>query len=480
MRRFAFFLSSERYKNYCDTPFCHADSDLLRQVLVESCDYAPENCTALKLEIGDGLNAERILSQIEDLVGRVEDGDSILFFFAGHGVVVESKTYLVLPDTSILNQSGTALKMSDVSYHLSKNKKLNIRLFDCCHSGENSRNPDGDMETEDFMRAVLAEGNECSITFASCAAHEKSYWDETAGNGIFTKSLVEAIKTVSEEAEIYAELIKIDVCNTVQRWCEERGKKQTPTLSVQVSGNISIGKKKRRFFQTPEPEVQVPLSLIQRLKDSRTKEIVDEKLYPELARSLKSIQDEVKLFFQSEKLYGIVLKESSAAKVDDIPEFLRNKIISRMKSYKTMHSMEAIRSERPRLKDAFGSIFEYKPIFDVNYYITQKYEMPACFLTFESTTDGYVPASNIFFYVCPLQASVAILSGYYFDKAYNQTEHNFIVRRMQQHIYTIPEFRSDKFLESVGPLAATYEVDLASEINERLHSINKELDVATK
>ena len=152
--------------------------------LIDNCDYLSENSVIIKLDQDDGVTTEQILAQITDLVDRADDGDSILFFYAGHGVAIESNTYLVLPETSPFNEANTSLKLSDINYHLSKNKRVNIRIFDCCHSGENSRDAVVESQAEEFIRAVLSEGNDCSLTLASCAAHEKSYPDDAIRNGV--------------------------------------------------------------------------------------------------------------------------------------------------------------------------------------------------------------------------------------------------------------------------------------------------------
>ena len=471
MRRFAFYLSGEKYQHYPDTPYCHADAELLCKTLIENCDYLAENSIIIKLEVGDGNDAEFILGQISELVERADDGDSILFFFAGHGLSIDSKTYLVLPDTTRFNESNTALKLSDVTYYLSKNKRLNIRIFDCCHSGEDSRSADTEIETQEFMRRVLSETNDCSITLASCSATQKSYWDDAIGNGIFTSSLVKAINGQKENSEIYAETLKIEICNSVRDWCEVRGKSQTPTLNAQISGNLPIA---RRAIQKKETApIRVELPRLERLAAARNIEVVNDAMYSELEEALKFIAVEFEKFLKSD-LYDISMKQTSFERAENIPEFLKEKILNRMKSFRTMHVMEAIRTERPRLKSSFNSVLEYTPEYNTNYYITQKWGMPDSFFTFESKADGYLPSSAIFFYICPLQASIALVYGYYFDKAYNESEPDIRLRKIQHRTYSMQEFRERKYISEFSDLKLAYQFDLGVEIDERLSVLEAE------
>lgn len=471
MRRFAFYLSSEKYLNYPDTPHCHADAELLQKTLIESCDYLAETSTIIKLEPGDENTAASIINQVAELVERSHDGDSILFFFAGHGISIDSKTYLVLPDTTRFNEQSTALALSDINHYLSRNRRLNIRIFDCCHSGEDSRSADTELETQEFMRKVLTETNDCSITLASCSSSQKSYWDDTIGNGIFTSSLVKAIHGQKENSEIYAETLKIEVCNSVRDWCEARGKAQTPTLNAQISGNLPIA---RRCIQKKETgPVRIELPRLERLAAARSIEVVNDAMYPELEEALKFIAGEFEGCLKSD-LYDISLKQTRFEQAESIPDFLKEKILDRMKSFRTMHVMEAERTERPRLKNSFNSILEYKPEYDTNYYINQKWGMPESFLTFESKTDGYLPSSAIFFYICPMQASIALVYGYYFDNTYNESKSEIRLRKIQHRLYSIPEFRQRKYVSEFSDLKLAYQFDLGVEIDERLNVLEAE------
>ncbi|MBC3833205.1 caspase family protein [Undibacterium amnicola] len=481
MHRFAFFLSSENYKHYSDTPYCHADAELLRKTLIESCDYLPENSIILKLEKDDGNTNEQILKQVADLVTQTKDGDSILFFYAGHGIAIDSNTYLVLPETSPLNAAATSLKLSEVNYYLSQNKRLNIRIFDCCHSGEGSRNAVSENQAAEFMQAILNEGNDCSLTFASCAVHEKSYPDDAECQGVFTASLVNAINAQKADSDIYLESLKIEVCNSVQAWCAKRGKTQTPTLRVQVTGNMPFARRKN----PPEPEATLStspvLSRSEQLNNARQSVVVDNKLYPELTAALNIIATEFEKRIQETDVYGININRIEPKIAEDIPEFLKQKIIDRMKTYRTMHAMNVVRVERPQIKNSILSSFlEHRPIYDTNYYINQKFEMPKCFQTFESTTDGYIPSSSIFFYVCPLQTTIAVLMGYFFDKSFNASEPDIKLQKVLHKVYSISDFRNKEYVLGFDDFIASFKLDLELAIDERLTYLAKENQAASK
>lgn len=479
MRRFALFISSEKYGHYDETPYCHADAARLRETLTDQCDYLPENTLSLALEPGDGIDAAQIIEKVTHLIERSEDGDSILFFFAGHGTAIEEKTYLILPDTSRSNVPGTSLKWSDIEYFLSKNKRLNIRIFDCCHSGEGSREAVPGIEADSFLTAILSGGTDCSMTLASCAVHEKSYCDDALGHGIFTSSLITAINEQEADTVIYAEVLKISVCDAVQNWCETRGIKQTPTLRGQVSGNMPFAKRKPLQVRST-PTFTTTLSIAERLHKARNIEVIDKNFFPHLNDALNFLEAKLSALLASEDLYGMILKSIEKKRAYDIPSFLKEIILVRMKSFRTMHTMEVVQVERQEIDSALNSLFKRKPIFDTQYIIYQKYEMPDCFLTFESVTDGYIPSANFFVYVCPLQASIAILVGYYFDRAFHDTQSDYHIQKLSHKIYSTSDFLEKKYLDDLVPSVTAFQFDLGVEISERLTQLEKELNAVEK
>ena len=194
MRRFAIFLSSENYNNYSDTEYCHTDSDNLKNILIDRCDYAIENILQIKLTPEFKKNSQDIIEEIKELLERSEEGDSILFFYAGHGLAINGKSYLILPETRVFDVETSALALHDIHHYLRGNQRLNIRIFDCCHSGENIRAADTNLNSNDFVKDILLNGGDGTITFSSCAINEKSYPDIDIRQGVLHHRLCSRLK----------------------------------------------------------------------------------------------------------------------------------------------------------------------------------------------------------------------------------------------------------------------------------------------
>ncbi len=100
MARYAIFISVENYANFSTTKFTHADSKLIYSALTEQCDYSKQHSLLLNLSPDDEKSPSEILTAINKTVSNSSAGDSILFYFAGHGHYYDGRTYLILPNTA--------------------------------------------------------------------------------------------------------------------------------------------------------------------------------------------------------------------------------------------------------------------------------------------------------------------------------------------------------------------------------------------
>jgi hypothetical protein len=474
MRRFGIFLSTEKYQDYPDTPHCHADSDSLKNALVEKCDYPLENMLQIKLSPGCGKGPAEILQEINILLDRSDDGDSILFFYAGHGEVINQKSYLILPDTRRIDTESSALALADVSYYLSKNKRINFRIFDCCHSGENIRDTGIEFDSTEFIKSVLADGGDASVTFSSCAIHEKSYWDDDIKQGVFTSSFVNAIRELPADTPVHIEKIKIDVCARVQKWAEDRSKTQTPTLSMHMTGNMPFAHTKKSAAPTSSAPSVPTLAFEERLQRAREVEVVDEAFYPTLQLIATKLTTQLSLKIGGMDFYTLNPTVQPPAKCDKIPSSIEERIALKMQSEKTMHEMEVIRTKRPIT--SLQMLMNAQPIYDVDYIVSQRSNMPDCFVEGKISGDKIVPQASVFIYICPLQASVTFICGHLFNVAFNSAKQNAKVYITSTENFSIASLRNETYIELVDVTLKSFKDDLHAEVLARLKVIENEIE----
>ena len=120
-------------------------------------------------------------------------------------------------------------------------------IIDACHSGLDVR---GDMSAG-FVTKLL---DKSWATLASCSEKECSYPDSKKEQGIFTYCISEAIKKWKKESEITIEELKIVVSEMLEKWCEDTGLSQHPTLNGSIVGIQSLA---IRNNKTAEYEIVV-------------------------------------------------------------------------------------------------------------------------------------------------------------------------------------------------------------------------------
>ncbi|CAF4147252.1 unnamed protein product [Rotaria sordida] len=165
---------------------------------------------------------------IIDFENSIEQGDMVLFYFAGHGVQWEDQNYLIPKDIPTLD--GAALNKNAINaQHIldtlsDHNPYVTIFLLDCCRK-YHLRNPEVDARDPDAsgsksvgLKAMSKAGS--LIAFA-CAPGTIAIEGKGQRNGLFTKHLLEHIKTENEDIQ----MILRDVAKGVK---QESKSKQIP------------------------------------------------------------------------------------------------------------------------------------------------------------------------------------------------------------------------------------------------------------
>jgi len=439
MKRLAFLLGTEKYKEFGPTHFCHADVNLLRNTLIDYCGFAEQDVIHKLLTPDDDVKPITILNELKYLVDKSSDGDTILFYYAGHGTFYNGDSYLILPNTARDNKEQTALPLRDISNLLREKSRTNIRVFDSCHSGQDVRAEQlEELDYNAFTRDILSGSAEGWITFASCREDEVSYGDPKLQQGVFTYYLAESIREFGEDEKIYPEILKIKVCEKVAKWCVDNQKSQTPTYNAALSGNVSIAVRKKLVRETNTPVVdQIPSNVNVRSVEERLLElkkferIGNEQHKEALANYIAKAKESVVLRFNEKPLFGVVPEISDIVEADEIPNDIKpliTRVIS-SKDLRTLHDVEIIRHYEKKnnfnpvvpfsesLSKAFSSIGkllyqETEPkVISVTHKISQDILWPNSYFELEIESDGYIPNGKIFVYIVPLLVTACLISG---------------------------------------------------------------------
>lgn len=412
MPRFAVIVGVEKYAHYDDTPYAHADAALLEKTLVECCDYLPQDVTTLKLTPDVEMTPEDLLYQISSAVKSSKEGDTVLFYFAGHGVAVNDEPYLLLPRSQRDQLDRTALPLRNVSDQLRQRSRVCVRLFDACHSGTDVR--DGNAVSPRGFLEALESGpaSDGWLTIAACGADEKSYPDATLGHGIFTHFLCEYIEQLAPGSEIIPELLKVAVTDRVSDFARQKSRTQTPTLIAAIRGNVRIG---MRRAPLPKVSAATPEALTERI--SRIDAIPgfsDERL----GELLTVMRDEVEATLKSSWPFEQAFTANAPCRADDVPDDMKKPLVLFAREYQSRHTLRAVVEEVEDypfgMSSAMAMAFGTRKRKQTTYEVGQDYNMPRSMVLMEGEPVGRcVPAVQLLVYVIPLQIRACLLVSTY-------------------------------------------------------------------
>ncbi len=408
MTRYAIIISVEKYSRFQPTPFAHADGKSLRSVLIEKCDYTAQHCLSLQLAPENTKTADEILAEIKKTVEGAGSGDSILFYFAGHGhLAKKDEAYLILPGTEPNKYESTALALDKISEELRRPELPCFRVFDACHSGLDVRSNSDEPDSGAFVRAVTHDASGW-VTLAACREDEFSYPDQDLGHGVFTYYLCEYIRNLEPDKPVLPELLKVDI---VERVLERTKQRQTPTLNASISGNISLAV--RRQDDPQEKPDALPTETAQKLRERIVKlqNMPDLLAEGHLEKSLEILVEACKSEFERMNELGGELSTTSPISADDIPEGMHREVVEfvRRQGFHPRHKFER-EIERERLPRHY-LLSDYRPrILTTHYDICQSSDLPETAALLKIQGDGRcIPDVQVLLYVIPLQLKACLL-----------------------------------------------------------------------
>lgn len=146
--------------------------------------YAADQMTVLTDDAktpADWPSIGNIRRAVEDLARAGEEGDTILFFFSGHGIMHNGEGYLVPTDGNQKN----AILLNWVDGQLAQSKaSTKLLILDACHAGA-AKGIDGIVPNR---KTAL---NVCKLL--SCDKDQLSWPDKNLGQSVFTKCLIDGL-----------------------------------------------------------------------------------------------------------------------------------------------------------------------------------------------------------------------------------------------------------------------------------------------
>ncbi len=208
------------------------------------------------LEYEDLPNLEEIKKAIRAFGSRIRNGGVGLFYYAGHGIQVNGKNFLVPTLAEIYSEEEVEYESVDVGFVLAQmenaGNRMNIIILDACRNNPFSRSWRSTNQGLAFIDAPTG------TLIAYATAPGKVASDGTGDNGLYTEELLKQLKIEGLKIE--------DVFKQVRAAVVERSDgMQTPWESSSLIGDFyfiepSLAERSKMLTEEDEaiPEVEIP------------------------------------------------------------------------------------------------------------------------------------------------------------------------------------------------------------------------------
>jgi len=195
MKRFAIFIGIDAYNNGI-TPLRCACNDA-KQL---SMKFAAAGFETPDLILNDEASCVPVIKKIKTLMTKIDSGDLLIFYFAGHGRELNGEHYLVgrngEADATLF--SIDTLPVSTLVATTNKPGVRRLFILDCCRdnllAGRSTAYACEESRSIALNNAVkMQSGFIPPLILNSCSSGEKAFEDPASGHGYFTKALLQTI-----------------------------------------------------------------------------------------------------------------------------------------------------------------------------------------------------------------------------------------------------------------------------------------------
>lgn len=233
-----------------DLKFAVADATLMYDTLVRTCGYQPNNILLLSDAQEDdtgrplGIN---LRERVRTFLTFMEENDTVLFFFAGHGFLDDARQAFLAPKDCQKSRLGiTGFRLAELRDMLQQCQAARkLLMLDCCHAGSARSIGEGVSSAELGAEFRSARG---LITLASCKKDEFSAELESAGHGLFTYFLAKGLEGEADrDGDRFVdtdEIYRYTLTNVRETAFRRLNSRQTPTrlIGEDVDGVFALAK----------------------------------------------------------------------------------------------------------------------------------------------------------------------------------------------------------------------------------------------
>lgn len=200
MSRQAFVIASnaENVEDIATLRYCENDKDAVKEVL------SSEKVGFNVVVPSSTISPANVVSEFESLAEGCSPGDSLVFYFSGHGYLRRGQLYLVL-DNSCLNSPVSSCIPVSLIKTIFANTRASLRMMvlDCCHSGaaaESIYAKSTAVSIGDSLNMTAREN--ASIILAACGKTATTREVDKFQMGVLTKFFTDSLSRDFDNADI--------------------------------------------------------------------------------------------------------------------------------------------------------------------------------------------------------------------------------------------------------------------------------------
>ncbi len=245
-----------------------------------------------EVELVENGNRRAMISKINDFGRKLRQADVGLFYYAGHGIQVKGRNYLIPTDALLETEADVEFEALDLGRVLGKmedsNCPLNIVVLDACRDNpfaRSFRSVSKGLALVDAPRGTL-------LAFATAPGSVAA--DGKGSNGIYTKHLLANIERPDLNIEQVFKQVRIGVVNDTEG-------QQTPWESSSLMGSFHFQpdhqakptiqtQVKEEYATSPEPKTTPKPQQVASIKSKPTAAVKKPKHSAEVQKYIKMLK----------------------------------------------------------------------------------------------------------------------------------------------------------------------------------------------
>ena len=203
--RVALVIGNSAYKNATELPNPKNDASDIAGVLGE---------LGFEVVLGVDQDKQGMDGKVREFAEKAQDAKVALFFYAGHGMQVNGKNYLIPIDAKLESTTALDFEVIDserIMSYMSSSGRTGIVLLDACRDNPLSRRFRAKTRSTAGEGLATRTSADPNLLIAFSTAPGETALDGTGRNSPFTKALLKFLPTKNREFRSVLTLVKKDV-----------------------------------------------------------------------------------------------------------------------------------------------------------------------------------------------------------------------------------------------------------------------------